>query len=86
MHVVKGRARKPSKKGSIKVSHKAFKAALMKWLDKKGTPDWVLGSQILQCKVNNRPMHSRGNILPHTIYYGKPPGVYYRLRTCTLIW
>jgi len=64
------------------VSHKAFKAALIKWLDKKGTPDWVLGARIVQCEVNNRPMHSRGNILPHTIYYGKPPG----LKTWTPTW
>ena len=77
MHVVKGRPRKPSTQGSIEVSHKAFKAALVKWLDKKGTPDWVLGARIVQCEVNNCPMRSRGNISPHTIYYGKPPGVTY---------
>ncbi len=35
MHIVRGRARKPSTQGSIEVSHKAFKAALVKWLDQK---------------------------------------------------
>jgi hypothetical protein len=77
MHVVKGRPKKPSMQGSIKVSWKAFKVALVKWLDKKGTPDWVLGARILQYKVNNCLMHSQGNILPCTIYYGKPPDVTY---------
>ena len=73
MHIVKGKARKPSTQGSIEVSHRAFKAALVKWLDKKGSPDWVLGAHIVQCEVNHCPMRSRGNISPHTIYYGKPP-------------
>jgi hypothetical protein len=77
MHVVKGRPRKPLTRGSIEVSHKAFKVALVKWLDKKGTPDWVLGARIVQCEVNNCPMHSQGNISTHTIYYGKPPGFTY---------
>ena len=41
MHIVRGRARKPSTQGSIEVSHKAFKAALVKWLDQKQFDNWI---------------------------------------------
>jgi hypothetical protein len=59
--------------GSIEVSHKAFKAALVKWLDKKTTDNWILGASTVQCEVNNCPIRARWNISSHTIYYGKPP-------------
>jgi hypothetical protein len=73
IHVVKGKPRKPSTQGSIEVSHKAFKEALTVWCDETGSQDWVYGSYIVQNKVNQRPMRSRGNISPHTLYYGHPP-------------
>jgi hypothetical protein len=73
MHVVKGKPRKPSTQGSVEVSHRAFKDALVKWLDKKQEYNWLLGAYIVQCEVNNCPMRARGNISPQTIYYGRPP-------------
>jgi hypothetical protein len=72
MQIVQGRARKPSTQGSIEVSHKAFKAALVKWLDQKQSNNWIKGAQIVQCEVNHYPMRSRSGLSPHTIYYGKP--------------
>ena len=72
MHIVRGRARKPSTQGSIEVSHNAFKAALVKWLDQKQSNNWIKGAQIVQCEVNHYPMRSRSGLSPHTIYYGKP--------------
>jgi hypothetical protein len=73
MHIVRGRPRKPSTQGSIEVSHRAFKAALVKWLDKKNTANWILGASVVQCEVNRYPMRSRGGLSPHTIYYGHAP-------------
>jgi hypothetical protein len=72
MQIVQGRARKPSTQGSIEVSHKAFKAALVKWLDQGRSDNWIKGAQIVQCEVNHYPMCSCSGLSPHTIYYGKP--------------
>jgi hypothetical protein len=71
--VVKGKARKPTTQGSIEVSHKAFKEALVTWCNKTGSDDWVYGCFIVQNEVNHRPMRTRGNISPHTLYYGAAP-------------
>jgi len=71
--VVKGKPRKPTTQGSVEVSHKAFKEALTVWCSETGSQDWVYGSYIVQNKVNQHPMRSRGNISPHTLYYGLPP-------------
>ncbi len=73
IHVVKGKPRKLTTQGSVEVSHKAFKEALTVWCNETGSKDWVYGSYIVQNKVNQRPMRSRGNISPHTLYYGHPP-------------
>jgi hypothetical protein len=73
IHVVKGKPRKPTTQGSVKVLHKAFKKALTVWCNETGSQDWVYVSYIVQNKVNQRPMRSRGNISPHTLYYGHPP-------------
>jgi hypothetical protein len=73
IHVVKGKPRKPTTQGSVEVSHKAFKEALTVWCNETGSQDWVYGSYIVQNKVNQHPMRSRGNISPHTLYYGHPP-------------
>jgi hypothetical protein len=35
VHIVKGKLQKPTTQGSLEVSHKAFKNALVKWLDKE---------------------------------------------------
>ncbi len=35
MHIVRRKPRKPSTQGSVEVSHRAFKAALVKWLEKE---------------------------------------------------
>jgi hypothetical protein len=72
MHIVQGRARKPSTQGLIEVCHKVFKAALVKWLDQKRSDNWIKGTQILQCEVNHYPMRSRSGLSPHIIYYRKP--------------
>ena len=77
IHVVKGKARKPTTQGSVEVSHKAFKEALVTWCNKTGNPDWVYGAYIVQNQVNHRPMRNRGNISPHTLYYGHPPASSY---------
>jgi hypothetical protein len=71
--VVKGKPRKPTTQGSVEVSHKAFKEALAVWCNQTGSQDWAYGSYIVQNKVNQHPMRSRGNISPHTLYYGHPP-------------
>jgi hypothetical protein len=73
IHVVKGKPRKPTTQGSVEVSHKAFKEALTVWCNETGSQDWVYGSYMVQNKVNQQPMRSRGNISPHTLYYGHPP-------------
>lgn len=77
IHVVRGKPRKPSTQGSIEVSHRAFKTALCKWLDRTGSDDWIMGASIVQCEVNNCPMRVRGNISPYSIYFGKPPTASY---------
>jgi hypothetical protein len=82
MHTVKGKARKPSTQGSIVASHKAFKVALVKWLDKK-TENWVVGANFVQYELNNCPIRAHWNISPHTIYYGKPPVAIYSAILCT---
>ena len=74
---MKGKPRKPSTQGSIEVSHRAFKTALVKWLDRTGSDDWIMGASIVQCEVNNCPMRVRGNISPYSIYFGKPPSASY---------
>jgi len=71
--VVKGKPRKPTTQGSVEVSHKAFKEALAVWCNQTGSQDWAYGSYIVQNKVNQHPTRSRGNISPHTLYYGHPP-------------
>jgi hypothetical protein len=58
MHVVCRRPRKPSTQGSIEVSHRAFKAALVKWLDKKNMANWIICASVVQCEVNRYPMRS----------------------------
>ncbi len=73
IHVVKGKARKLTTQGSIEVSHKAFKEALVTWCNNTGSNDWVYGSYIVQNEVNHRPMRTRGNISPHTLYYSATP-------------
>jgi hypothetical protein len=73
IHVVKGKARKPTTQGSIEVSHKAFKEALVTWCNNTGLNDWVYGSYIVQNEVSHQPMRTHGNISPHTLYYGNPP-------------
>jgi len=70
---VKGKPRKPTTQGSVEVLHKAFKEALTVWCNETGSQDWVYGSYIVQNKVIQCPMRSRGNISPHTLYYGHPP-------------
>lgn len=62
-YVVKGKVRKPSIQGSVEVSHKAFKEALVAWCNKTMSDDWVYGAYIVQNEVNQRPMRNRGNIL-----------------------
>jgi hypothetical protein len=73
IHVIKGKAQKPTTQGSIEVSHKAFKEALVTWCNTTGSNDWVYGCFIVQNEVNHQPMRTRGNILPHTLYYGAAP-------------
>jgi hypothetical protein len=77
MHIVRGKPRKPSTQGSVEVSHRVFKAALVKGLDKENTDNWVIGASVIQCEVNHYPMRSRSGMSPHTIYYGKPPTASY---------
>jgi len=77
MHIVRGKPRKPSTQGSVEVSHRVFKAALVKGLDKENTDNWVIGASVIQCEVNHYPMRSRSGMSPHTIYYGKPPTTSY---------
>jgi hypothetical protein len=74
---VKGKARKPSTQGSVEVSHKAFKEALVRWCNNTQSDDWLYGSYTVQNEVNQRPMRNRGNISPHTLYYGQPPSYSY---------
>ncbi len=74
---MKGKPRKPSTQGSIGVSHRAFKTALVKWLDRTGLDDWIMGTSIAQCEVNNCPMRVRGNVSSYLMYFGKPPSASY---------
>lgn len=80
VHIVKGKPRKPSTQGSVEVSHKAFKSALVKWLDKEkrenpmdrnAGQDWIVGASVVQCEINNSPMKARNHTTPHMIYFGK---------------
>jgi hypothetical protein len=77
MHIVHGKPRKPSMQGSVEVSHRAFKAALVKWLDKENTANWVIGASVVQCEVNHYHMRSHSGMSLHTIYYGKRPTASY---------
>jgi hypothetical protein len=56
IHVVKGKARKLSTQGSVEVSHKAFKEALVTWYNRTQSYDWVYGEYIVHNKVNQRPI------------------------------
>ncbi len=76
---MRGKPRKPSTQGSIKVSHRAFKNALVKWVDRTGSDDWIMGASIVQCEVNKCIMWVRRNISPYLIYFGKPPMASYLL-------
>jgi hypothetical protein len=63
---------KPSTPGSIKVTHRAFKNASIMWFVAKDDNDWIMVASIVQCEVSSCPMKVWGNMLPHTIYFGKP--------------
>jgi hypothetical protein len=80
VHIVKGKPRKPSTQGSVEVSHKAFKIALVKWLDKekrenpldpKAGKDWIIGASVVQCDINNGPINVRNHTTPHMVYFGR---------------
>jgi hypothetical protein len=55
----------------MEVSHRAFKLALVKWLDSTGSEKWINGAHDVQCQVHNCPMKVRGNISPYSIYFGR---------------
>jgi len=57
----------------VDVSHKAFQEALTVGCNQTGFQDWAYWSYIVQNKANQHPMRSRGNISPHTLYYGHLP-------------
>jgi hypothetical protein len=45
---------------------------LLAKLKEHNTEDWVRYMHVVQCEVNNRPVWSRGDIKPYTMYYSKP--------------
>jgi hypothetical protein len=61
--------------GIVEVSHKAFKNALVKWLDKEKrvNPDDPTAGQdwIVQCEINNAPIKVRNHTTPHMVCFGK---------------
>jgi hypothetical protein len=58
IHVVKGKARKPTTQGSVEVSQKAFMEALVTWRNNSQSNDWVYNSYIVQNEVNQWPMRT----------------------------
>ena len=72
IHLVKGRARHPQSQGMIERSHAPFKRTLAHTLKQKKSPDWVLHMYGVQSAINNRPMRSRNNLTPYSIYFGSP--------------
>jgi hypothetical protein len=71
IHIVKGRPRHPASQGSVERSHDPYKKSLLAKLKENSTADWVKWMDIVQCEVNNRPVRSRGNIKPYTLYYNQ---------------
>jgi hypothetical protein len=71
IHIVKGRPRHPASQGSVERSHDPYKKSLLAKLKENNTADWVKWMHIVQCEVNNRPVRSRGNIKPYTLYYNQ---------------
>jgi hypothetical protein len=78
--MVKGKPHKPSTQGCVEVSHKAFKNALGKWLDKEkrenpedpiAGQDYIVGASIVQCEINNAPIKVRNHTTPYMVYFGK---------------
>jgi len=72
IHLVKGRPRHPQSQGMIERSHAPFKRTLAHHLKEKKSPDWVLHMYGVQSAINNRPMRSRNNLTPYSIYFGSP--------------
>jgi hypothetical protein len=56
----------------IERSHAPFKRTLAHHLKEKKSPDWVLHMYGVQSAINNRPMRSRNNLTPYSIYFGSP--------------
>jgi hypothetical protein len=72
IHLVKGRLRHPQSQGMIERSHAPFKRTLAHHLKEKKSPDWVLHMYGVQSAINNRPMRSRNNLTPYSMYFGSP--------------
>jgi hypothetical protein len=71
VHIVKGRPRHPASQGSVERSHSPYKKALLAKLKQHNSDDWPHYMHVVQCEVNNRPMRSRGDIKPYTMYFSK---------------
>ncbi len=56
----------------IERSHAPFKRTMAHHLGEKKSPDWVLHMYGAQSAINNRPIRSRNNLTPYSIYFGSP--------------
>jgi hypothetical protein len=72
IHIVKGKARKPSTQGSVERSNAPFKRSLYEWMEKNPDDSWAeVGAYILNAQMNQRLCQSMDNKSPYEIYYGK---------------
>jgi hypothetical protein len=56
VHIVKGRARKPSTQGSVERGNAPFKIALEKWIQEHSNDSWsTIGAYVVNMSLNSRP-------------------------------
>jgi hypothetical protein len=72
VHIVRGRPRHPASQGSVERSHGPYKYSLLAKLKENNSDDWVHYMHIVQCEINNRPVRSRGDLSPYSMYYSNP--------------
>ena len=72
IHIVRGRPRHPQSQGSVERSHGPFKRALAQALTDADSDNWVFHMFPVQCAINNRPVRSRNDLSPYTMYYSRP--------------
>ena len=59
----------------MKRGNAPFKDALSRWMDENDTTDWTLGAYIVNSRINQRVIESRGNQSPCDLMFRERPKV-----------